>query len=88
MKRAHINLSTVVICILILLSVSCINRVSNSSVCLSGATANMDINISTDSLRVLPEGVVFKSISDNKRSNKPKVIDSTVLIANRGITFT
>ena len=88
MKRAHINLSTVVICILILLSVSCINRGSNSSVCLSGATANMDINISTDSLRVLPERAVFKSISDNKRSTKPKAIDSTVLIANRGIAFT
>ena len=88
MKRAHINLSTVVICILILLSVSCINRGSNSSVCLSGATANMDINISTDSLRVLPERAVLKSISDNKRSTKPKAIDSTVLIANRGITFT
>ena len=88
MKRTHINLSTVVICILILLSVSCINRGSNSSVCLSGATANMDINISTDSLRVLPERAVFKSISDNKRSTKPKAIDSTVLIANRGIAFT
>ena len=88
MKRAHINLSTVVICTLILLSVSCINRGSNSSVCLSGATANMDINISTDSLRVLPERAVLKSISDNKRSTKPKAIDSTVLIANRGIAFT